>query len=504
MPEPRICIPIAETCLEAVRRSISTLETEGVILEVRLDNLPHTPSLEELKSLRSSSRLIFTLRPVEQGGRCVLSPKERITFWTSVSRGISSFEESTIEESTMFDIEHDIITEQTLPRNRVIASIHSFDGDIENKSEKFSELATFADTVKLAWTVEDAEQVLEIFDLLDIANDRGTELIPIAMGEAGKMSRVLAVGNGAPFTYCSADGLKATAPGQIEASEISSLYRLDSLSSSTTVFGLIAGDTSYSLSPLIHNSTFSQSDSDAVFLPMQTRDIEGFLKRILSEEFPYRVGGFAVTNPFKVAAMHFADELDSTAVEVGAVNTLKIVEGKSIGFNTDVPGFINPLKRRLNNLSGSAIAIIGTGGASRAAIVALLREGCLITVFGRSREKLDELARDFPVETALLSSAPFAGFRVVVNATPLGTAGHLMEMSPSDANQLADAELVYDLVYNPMETSFLSEGRKAGCKTLGGLEMLVDQAVEQQRIWTGTVCDRNPLIDLLSKRLSRE
>lgn len=499
MPEPKICIPIAEDSLEAVHRAISTLEAEGVILEIRLDSLSNTPSVEELKSLRSSSRLIFTLRPTDQGGRGGLNPEHRITFWKSISGNISSF-----EESTMFDIEHDIISEHTLPKHRVIASIHSFEGDIENKSEMFSNLAAFADTVKLAWTVDDAGQSLEVFHLLDITHDRGRGLIPIAMGEAGKMSRVLAVAKGAPFSYCSAGGSKATAPGQIEASEISSLYRLDSLSSSTTVFGLIAGDTSYSLSPLIHNSTFARSGADAVFLPMQTRDIEGFLKRILSGEFPYRIEGFAVTNPFKVATMKLADELDPTAVEVGAVNTLKIVGGKSIGFNTDVAGFINPLKRRLGNLSGSRIAIIGTGGAGRAAIVALLREGCSIMVFGRSRAKLDELARDFPVETALLSSAPLDGFRVIVNATPLGTAGHLRAMSPTDATQLADAELVYDLVYNPMETRFLSEGRKAGCEILGGLEMLVDQAVEQQRIWTGTVCDRDLLIDLLSERLSRE
>jgi shikimate dehydrogenase len=231
---------------------------------------------------------------------------------------------------------------------------------------------------------------------------------------------------------------------------------------------------------------------------MQTKDIKQLINGLLSDDFPFQLCGLAVTNPFKIAAMELADELDSTAERTGAVNTLKISDGRIIGFNTDVPGFINPLRRRVSDLEGAHVAVIGTGGASRAAVAALLGEGCLVKVFGRDEKKLEAIRNWFGVETAELSGASFDGFRVVVNATPLGTAGSMNQMTVAESTQLEGAELAYDLVYNPRETLFLKEARSAGCKTLGGLEMLVDQAMQQQRIWTDGTGNRDSLLALLS------
>jgi 3-dehydroquinate dehydratase/shikimate dehydrogenase len=498
MSEPRVCISIAEESLDAVDRLLRDFTDESTIIECRLDRLKVIPPIEELGALSKLGRLIFTLRPMEQGGFGKQDRLERLFFWESIARGIDTF-----NASTMFDNEHDILPESRLPRNRVIGSIHSFQGDLPNKRSLISEIAVHAETVKLSWMVETTETALEVFSLLDHASSLGVRLIPISMGEAGKISRVLAVGHGACFSYCCLDG-KLVAPGQISATEMRSSYRIETIAHSTEVYGLIAGDTSYSLSPLIHNRIFTESSCDAVFVPFQTRDVSSLIGRLLSDEFPFRTGGFAVTNPFKKIVMDVCDEVDPLAISVGAVNTIKCLGDRTVGYNTDVAGFIGPLRRKLRDLAGSNVAVIGTGGASRAAIVALTQAGCAVTVFGRDANGLDALNHEFQIETAPLTEEPMRGFRIIVNATPLGTLGALADETVLESRQFEDAELAYDLVYNPHETLFMKEAKRAGCKVLGGLEMLVDQAIEQQRIWNGPPCDRDALLAIVAKKLSSE
>jgi len=493
MPENKICTSIAVDSWESVHNAVSELESGSQFLEIRLDRLPSVPTIEELSSLRSASIIIFTFRPKSQGGFSELNPGARIAFWNSIGAGLGL-----IDEKNLFDIEHDILPHHTLPKDRVIGSIHDFAGDITDKDSVIDDIARHAALVKIAWTIGRTEESFEIFRLLRNARHEGKHLIPITMGEAGKLSRVLSVAMGSPFSYCAPSVTTATAPGQITASDMASLYRIDSITDSTKIFGLVAGDTSYSLSPRIHNTVFNGKKADSVFVPMQTNDIRQLIKGLLSDEFPFQLRGLAVTNPFKLAAMELADELDATAERTGAVNTLKFSEGRIIGFNTDVPGFINPLRMRVSDLKGAHVAVIGTGGASRAAVVALLGEGCHVKVFGRDARKMEAFRNGFGIETAELAGASFNGFKVVVNTTPLGTAGSMSQLTVAESSQLKGAELAYDLVYNPRETRFLKEAQLAGCETLGGLEMLVDQAMQQQRIWTDEAGDRDSILASLS------
>jgi len=489
MPENRICTSIAVDSFSSIQEAVLRNESRSEFIEIRLDALPYVPDVAEISSLSSSSNVILTLRPSSRGGMGDLEDKQRVSFWTSVSENLSMF-----DDKMLFDLEHDIVSGILLPRKRVIASIHDFSGDITDKESLLQTLASHADTVKIAWMAEDAEEAIGIFPLQEFARSLGINLIPIAMGEAGKLSRILAVPQGAPFSYCTPEAGAPTAPGQISGTDLDELYRMNSIGESTVVFGLVAGDTAYSHSPKIHNSIFREALSDSVFVPMQTRDIRALIARIFSDEFPFQVGGFAVTNPFKIEAMELADELDDTAKMTGAVNTLKVLEGRLKGFNTDVHGFIIPLKRRLPELESSRVAVIGTGGAARAAIAALTEEKCEVTVFGRDESKLSLLREEFQIATENLSGKRFGEFRAVVNATPLGTMGRLEDESVASATTLEGAQLAYDLVYNPSETKFLREARRAGCQLLGGIEMFIEQAAEQQRIWTGKSADTEKLI----------
>ena len=130
-------------------------------------------------------------------------------------------------------------------------------------------------------------------------------------------------------------------------------------------------------------------------------------------------------------------------------------------------------------------AIIGAGGAARAALWALNSEGAQVTLFARDPALAEFFARQFSAECKLNADASFNGFDVVINATPLGTRGERENETPVTSEHLRGVRLAYDLVYNPLETRFLREARAAECETLSGLEMLTAQAVEQFKLWTG-------------------
>ncbi|MGH9958364.1 MAG: shikimate dehydrogenase family protein, partial [Pyrinomonadaceae bacterium] len=155
------------------------------------------------------------------------------------------------------------------------------------------------------------------------------------------------------------------------------------------------------------------------------------------------------------------------------------------GYNTDAAAFIETLAERVGELRNLRCAVIGSGGVASAAVWSLKQKQTDVTVFARDTEKARVLAEKFGVAWKALDDAAIEGFDVVINATPLGTSGERENQTPAKAPQLAGTRLAYDLVYNPVETRFLREARKAGCDVLSGLDMLVTQAAEQFRLWSG-------------------
>jgi shikimate 5-dehydrogenase len=131
-------------------------------------------------------------------------------------------------------------------------------------------------------------------------------------------------------------------------------------------------------------------------------------------------------------------------------------------------------------LRDAKVAVIGAGGAARAAVYALRQQNAVVTVFARDTGKAQSLG----VSCESLSNASFAGYDVLINATPLGSGAHI-DQTPVTQEQLGGVRCVYDLIYNPQETRLLREARAAGCETLGGLEMLLAQAKLQFELWTG-------------------
>jgi shikimate dehydrogenase len=222
-----------------------------------------------------------------------------------------------------------------------------------------------------------------------------------------------------------------------------------------------------------------------------------------TRELNWKISGLSVTAPHKTAVMEHLDWIEPAAQEIGAVNTILVLKGLLHGYNTDAIGFLKPLIQQLGPLQGARCAVIGAGGAASAAIWGLKQEAAEVTIHARDIKKAEALAGKFGASWAGLGDARFAGVDVVINATPLGTAGEFENQTPATAQELSGARLAYDLVYNPTETRFLAEAREAGCETLGGLPMLVAQAAEQYRLWTGMIAPEDVMRDAAQRGLLR-
>jgi shikimate dehydrogenase len=229
----------------------------------------------------------------------------------------------------------------------------------------------------------------------------------------------------------------------------------------------------------MHNAAFRAIERDAVYLPLAAADFQDFLF------FADAVGlrGASVTAPFKVDAFERADECDPISRRIQAVNTLRREGGVWLGSNTDVSGFLDPLQS-LMTLRGARATVLGAGGAARSVCVALASAGSRASVCARRPDQAQAVAALTGAATVPWPPDPDS-WDVLVNATPVGTSPR-NGASPLPANYAFRADtLVYDLVYNPPSTQLLKDAAAAGCRTLGGLDMLVAQAQAQFEWWTG-------------------
>ena len=459
---------------------VQSAASDADIVELRIDCLAVAEIdllLDELPKI--SGQYLITFRPRNEGGHSDASKIERVKFWAYALNKLR-------DHDFLVDYEGDIDFPLQLDPARTIVSLHDFERTITDLPLQFDMLSRLTGkTIKIAVAVNDAAEAIDVWSLLG----RGDKnVIPIAMGEAGKWTRILGLAYGSPMTYAALDVSDATAPGQMTAADLRDFFRVKELDRETTVYGVVAGDTSYSLSPYMHNTAFKQRGLNSVFIPLQVSDLSAFMRRMVmkeTREVDLNFGGFSVTNPHKQTIIGHLTELEETARKIGAVNTVRIAGDKLIGYNTDAPGFIKPLKDLLSDLKGSNVAVVGAGGAARACIYALQKEGADVTVLIRDPAKAGALGEEFGIRVDQLSSDSNLAADILVNATPIGTRGEGEDDTIAAADALKNVKLIYDLVYNPSETRLLREAKLAGAMTIGGLDMLVAQGARQFEIWTG-------------------
>jgi 3-dehydroquinate dehydratase/shikimate dehydrogenase len=465
-----VCAKTVKELVEQIKKA----EKFGDVIEVRFDCLDEEGVEKILTKFPAVTRpILATFRPQEHGGSREISLEEREGFW----RNFPMFSWADMEPSFA-----------KAGAEKTICSYHNFVSASGDMEAIYNELAA-AETgvIKIAVQIHDISEGLELWGLLKKARSENKQLVPIAMGEAGKWTRILGLAYGAPMTYASLETGKEVAPGQISVEDLRDVYRVKELNEKTDIFGVIGDPVKFSLSPYMQNAGFKAAGLNAVFIPLEVKDLESFVTRFLPES-GLNIKGLSVTIPHKQAIMKYLDEIDETAQRIGAVNTVKIVNGKLYGYNTDAPGFIKPLKNAYGELSGKTAAVLGAGGGARAVIYALQKGGTKVTVFVRDPEKARPLADEFKIDIRDLQDADIKGFDIVINATPLGMKGKFEGQSPSINSQLIGVAAVYDLVYTPEVTPFIQEARTAGVPIIiGGAEMLVAQGVEQVKIWTGSV-----------------
>ncbi len=499
MKEPstaRICVPVCVSRASEIAPAIARAAEVADIIELRLDCLTEADFYEVERNLAGLSKysprpLIYTLRPAEQGGRRELDQNTRLRFWRAeINKLLESHEHYA-------DVEPDVAlglmqAGRDFPApdwNRIICSHHDFAGvpaELEKIYERMAQ--TPARILKIAVRADDVTDCLPVLRLLERARREGREMIAVAMGEAGMLTRILAPSRGAFLTYGALDEEQATAPGQIKAIELRDLYRVHRLNHQTEIMGLVGHPVGHTFSPRIHNAAFAARGMNAVYIPFEVRQPDDFLRRMVdprTRELEWNLRGLSVTAPHKQAVMQHLDWIEPSAQEIGAVNTIVIKDQTLLGYNTDAEAAVAPL-RDVIELSGARVAVIGAGGAARALLWILRDRGARVTVFARSVERATETAKKFGAQCERLDGASFGEFEVVVNATPLGTRGFREDETPTVASQLRGARIAYDLVYNPRETRFMREAHEAGCHTLGGLDMLLVQAAAQFKLWTGT------------------
>ncbi|MBC7899646.1 MAG: shikimate dehydrogenase [Saprospiraceae bacterium] len=487
MNNGNICVSVCTANGGELSGQIKKAEEFADVIEVRFDCMEPQDIVPSFALLDSVKPVLLTFRPKEHGGNADVNLPGRIGFWmTFVRDGVPD------EEKIWFDNEPDLANIlQWLPGCTVIRSFHDFSGVPDDLDALFDTLSAKGDVVKIACSVDTITNAIPIWKLLERARSEQKLYIPIAMGEAGKWTRILGLAHGAFMTYASLDAGSETAPGQITARDMADIYRVKELDENTGVYGIVGGNTGYSVSPFMHNAAFRSQKMNAVFVPLQVSDLDEFMLRMVkpdTREVELNFKGFSVTNPHKRSIMRHLDFIDETAAAIGAVNTVKIEDGKFYGYNTDAPGFIEPLINRFGDLKGARVAIFGAGGAARACIYALKQEGSDLTLIARDPQKAKKLSGEFDIRFHHLTTGrrlPASAFDIIVNATPLGTAGDLENESIVTAEQFNGVRLVYDLIYNPPETRLMREATAANVPVIGGLEMLIAQGARQFKIWTG-------------------
>lgn len=260
------------------------------------------------------------------------------------------------------------------------------------------------------------------------------------------------------------------------------------ISARTSLCGVVLHPAGHSRSPAMHNAAFAALGLDAVYLAFDVPPAS--LAAALAGTRALGLRQLAVSIPHKVAVMEHLDGVDEDARRIGAVNTVTREGTRLVGANTDWIGLVRALERE-RPLEGARAVVLGAGGTARAACFGLLRRGARVTVLNRTEARARALADELDAEGAGgLDALAELEHDVLVNTTSVGLRH---DASPVPARALRPGSVVLDAVYDPEETRLLRDARARGAATVAGKWMLVEQAVEQVRLWTGRAPDPDVL-----------
>ncbi len=478
MEPARLCITVTAPTMAELRARRDAVP-EADLVELRLDSVDR-PDVAGALAGRTRP-VIVTCRPAWEGGSFDGSEEERLAFLS----------EALTLGAEYVDVEWAAASGAILRADggrRVILSMHDFSGVPADLPARVRAMrGTGAEVVKVAVMTS---RLADCLHLVPLGGSADQPTVLIAMGEAGLATRILPARFGSCWTYAG-DG---AAPGQVTARRMLDEYGFHRIGVDTAIYGLLGRPVAHSVSPAMHNAAFRAAGIDAVYIPFEAASFDDFT--VFAEAMD--VSGASVTAPYKLDAFARAHETDPTSRTVGAVNTLKREGRHWLGANTDVAGFLAPLAP-LEAWQGMRATVLGAGGAARSVATALASVGARVSIAARRADRGAAVAA-LTGATIAAWPPPAGSWDLLVNATPIGTAPRVDE-TPMPTEALT-GQLVYDLVYNPPRTRLLDAAAAAGCRTIGGLEMLVAQAQAQFEWWTGIRPDAALLREAAHARLA--
>jgi 3-dehydroquinate dehydratase / shikimate dehydrogenase len=462
-----ICVVIKGPTFQEVYQQIVQAIACADLVELRLDYLTSL-DLISLENIRSafSIPMIFTLRSELEGGCYKGSEENRLALLRQIVQLQPDYLD--LESHIPLPLIEEIIGE--CPNTKLILSYHNFEmtPDLDKIYNQMQRVP--AHFYKIA---VHAENCLDALKLLCWAKNRN--VIAISMGQHGQLTRILAPILGSPITYAALEENREIVPGQLTAKLLIEKYHHLSLNPQTAIYGLIGDPVNQSISDETHNYLMTEQALDAVYVKIQVKPSE--LPEFLSLAKRLSFSGFSVTRPLKEAILPFLDSIDPSALEIGAVNTLLLKEGKIYGFNTDGLGALNVIENEFL-VKDRKILIIGAGGAAKAIAYEAAQRGALVTVINRDSKKAIQIAERLKAigrGLEQIQSAVDAGYDLLINCTPLA-----MPLAPE---HMISRSVVMDIVTKPKETDFLKLAKQKQCRLIYGYQMFVQQALGQFAIW---------------------
>ncbi|MEM7626170.1 MAG: shikimate dehydrogenase [Planctomycetota bacterium] len=507
----RLCVPLFVHDLDTALADAARAAAAGAdLVEFRIDSFLEPAGVQALVA-RSPLPCVATCRPTWEGGDYDGDETDRISLLEHAGLGSDGITPAYLDVElkayqTSANLRQKIglvVDHADQPRPGVTAGLilssHDFETmptDLDRRVMAMAD-APACRVIKVAWRARSLRDNLEAFEIV------GRKLKPtiaLCMGEAGLASRVLAKKFGALLTFAALDKSpgSATAPGQPTVGELKSLYRWDALDADTRVYGVIGYPVGHSMSPAFHNAGFDATGHNGVYLPMPIPpEYEHFKATVLSwlDYEPLHFRGASVTIPHKANLLRFVEEqggeIEPLAATIGAANTLtKRDDGSLYASNTDYAALLDAVCDALSigraALAGKTLGVLGAGGAARAAGAAFAHYGSRVTVYNRTLDKAEALAQRFDAEALPMDRLGQTTHDILINCTPLGMFPQTDATPlPQDKQSiLGPGVVVFDTIYNPLETVLLRDAKAAGCLTISGAEMFVRQGAAQFKLWT--------------------
>ncbi len=525
-PMTKLCVPIMVDSAEQALADANAAQAAGAdLVELRLDRF--TDDRDAAANLINDCPLptIVTIRPEWEGGDYDGDDAQRIAFieylgTTCTGPAYFDIELATYDRSAnlrqkvMLVVDHE---DQPRPTDTgLILSSHDFNRRPPDLYRRIKAMTDFGScrVVKLAWYARSLRDNLEAFEII---RDRHKPTIALCMGELGLMSRVLAKKFGALLTFAAIDDDHGTAPGQPTIAELKTLYRWDHLNADTQLFGVIGDPVGHSMSPAIHNAGFTAIDYNGVYLPMRIApEYEPFKATVASflDDRPLDFRGASVTIPHKHNLLRFVEEMNGEieplAEMIGAANTLTVRDDVSLyasitDYAAALDSVCDAMSIQREKLKDKRVAVLGAGGAARAVVAGFTAFGSVVTIYNRTLDKANALANTFNAQSAELADIQSADFDILINCTPIGMHPNIdatpYKFTPNPEPRTPNPTVVFDTIYNPVETKLLREAKAAGCVTVSGIEMFVRQAAAQFTLWTGQPAPIDRFREVVTARL---